>query len=208
MALKQVRSKIQDLVSAACLSCFLFSMGQCVFSSEPEQSSQRRKNEPSSSIAASEAAFKAGKAKMLKGKYKEALAEYSLAIELDPRNALAHVNRGATYNCLKDDCKSILDYEQAIKIDPNLDIAYYNRGNCKRRLAKYDEAIDDYSRAIDLRSDYADAYYGKAWVFKLEAKYAQAEEFYLKASALYAKQNRDIAARESKLRAEECRKAK
>lgn len=150
--------------------------------------------------------FKRAKAKMLKGDYKGAIQDYSEAIRIDPKNALAYVNRGSTYNCLKDDKSSLADYEKAIEIDPKLAIAYYNRGNQMRRLKKFQEALADYAKAISLKEHYADAYYGTAWVYKLLGQYKEAIAFYLKASDEYALLHRDIASYESRVRADELKR--
>lgn len=57
-----------------------------------------------------------GKAKMLKGNYAGAIADYTEALKLDPKNALALVNRGCTYKLLGKKQDAIASYMQAASL--------------------------------------------------------------------------------------------
>jgi len=50
-------------------------------------------------------------------KYFDALAEYTVAVELDPEDVTAFVNRGEIYYMLGLDEEPILDFDAAIKLD-------------------------------------------------------------------------------------------
>ncbi|MFC2066753.1 tetratricopeptide repeat protein [Chloroflexota bacterium] len=62
------------------------------------------------------------------GHYDEAIEEYTKSIELDPKLALAYVNRAKAYNEKGQYDLAIVDCNKAIELDPKLDVAYGNRG--------------------------------------------------------------------------------
>ena len=95
-------------------------------------------------------------------KNKEALADFTKAIELDPDDAYAYYTRGNAKKKLKDYYGAINDYSKAIELKPDYAFAYVNRGNVKFKFSKdYKGAIEDYSRAIELDPDYKPAYYNR-----------------------------------------------
>ena len=75
------------------------------------------------------------------------IADYTGAIELDPKLAVAYNNRGFTYANLKQFEKAIGDFTKAIELDPKLAVAYNNRGNAYKELAKAKEAEADFAKA-------------------------------------------------------------
>ena len=91
-------------------------------------------------------------------KYKEALADYDRAIELNPAYAVAYSNRGTATSELGRDEASVTDYDKAISLNPAYAAAYYNRGNAKQKLGRDEAAVADYDEAIRLRPGLAEAY--------------------------------------------------
>ena len=65
--------------------------------------------------------------------YKEAIADYDKAIELNPKDAKAYNNRGVAKRQLKQYKEAITDYDKAIKLNPKDVKAYNNRGLRKRK---------------------------------------------------------------------------
>ena len=61
-------------------------------------------------------------------KYDLALAEFTKAINIDPRYAEAYLNRGFLYEQQEKPDLALSDYNQAININPRLAEAYNNRG--------------------------------------------------------------------------------
>ena len=86
-----------------------------------------------------------------------AIADFTKAIQLDPRNSAAYFNRGrilANKNNLDD---AISDFSKAIDIDPRDAMAYSNRGVLRARKGDGDGAIADYNKAIEIDRRAADA---------------------------------------------------
>ena len=78
----------------------------------------------------------------------KSLADYDRAIQLNPNNANAYVNRGVAKYALGRKKEALADYNRAIKLDSNHTFAYFGRGVAKCALGRNQEAIADYDRAI------------------------------------------------------------
>src|SRR3954465_14131839 len=74
-------------------------------------------------------------------KYKEAVEFLDLAVERNPENIKALLDRGADKSMLKDYKGAIKDYSQVTKIDPDNTLALYNSGLNKWRLDDFAESI-------------------------------------------------------------------
>lgn len=108
-------------------------------------------------------------------KYRDAINAYNKAIELDPKNAQAYLERGHAFDMLDRPENAIEDYERVIAIDPKLAVAYERRGDIYARLGNYQQAIKDYSRAIEVDPKRAaDAYRSRAFVYEDLGNYQQA----------------------------------
>jgi tetratricopeptide (TPR) repeat protein len=100
-----------------------------------------------------------GEAYFKQGKYPEAIADFTKAIELDPKLAVAYSNRGVAYlDGLKKFPEAIADFTKVIELDPKLAVAYLNRGQAFYNLEKNVEAIADCTKAIELDTKLALAY--------------------------------------------------
>jgi tetratricopeptide (TPR) repeat protein len=85
-----------------------------------------------------------------RGELEKALADYSSAIRVDPKNAEAHHNRADVRLRMGDLENAISDYGQAIALNPNFSSAHNGRGNALRESGQIDRAIADYDQAIKL----------------------------------------------------------
>jgi tetratricopeptide (TPR) repeat protein len=69
------------------------------------------------------------------GDHDRAIAAYSEAIRLDPKNAIAFNNRGNAYGkkgwTTGDYDRAVADYSEAIRLDPQYASAFCNRGRTK-----------------------------------------------------------------------------
>jgi len=79
-----------------------------------------------------------------------AITDYSEAIRLDPKYALAFHNRGAAYANKGDRDRAIADYDEAIRLDPQYALAFCNRGRAKRAKGDETGAGADINRANQL----------------------------------------------------------
>jgi tetratricopeptide (TPR) repeat protein len=96
-----------------------------------------------------------------KGDYDRAIAEYTKAIEIDPRFAVAYYNRGLAWGKKGDYDRAIAEYTKAIELDPEHADAYNNRGIAWVKKGEYDKAITDWTKAIELDPTDAVPYYNR-----------------------------------------------
>jgi tetratricopeptide (TPR) repeat protein len=121
------------------------------------------------------------------GRYQEALADYSKAIELDPKSAEAWYNRGNIYGRMRQRDRAIADYSKAIKVDEKFAPAWNNRGGYFNQLGQPDKAVADYSQAIKLQPKNPFFLFNRAHVYDRLDKPAKAVEDYSKAIELDSK---------------------
>ena len=91
-----------------------------------------------------------------------AIADFTRAIELNPKDDAPYYNRAQAKRLKKDAAGAIADYTRAIELGSTNPATYNNRGNARAENNDQDGAIADYTRAIELKPDYARAYYNRA----------------------------------------------
>jgi superkiller protein 3 len=84
------------------------------------------------------------------GQYDKAGADFSKAVELDPKSAMAHCNLGATLSRLGKLDEAIAAYRKAIELDPKFAPAHYNLGIALRTQGNLDEALAEFRKAAEL----------------------------------------------------------
>jgi tetratricopeptide (TPR) repeat protein/serine/threonine protein kinase len=87
-----------------------------------------------------------------KREYDKAIADYTEAIRLNPKNARAYTERGHVYYKKEDYDKAITDYTEAIRLDPKDADAHVMRGNAWDNKHEFAKALADYNEAIRLDS--------------------------------------------------------
>ena len=80
----------------------------------------------------------------------EVIADYTMAISIDPQFTLAYTNRGNVRNALGDYQGAIADYTKVIEIKPDNAIAYYNLGLAKGRSGDVEGACTDMKHSAKL----------------------------------------------------------
>lgn len=85
--------------------------------------------------------------------YAKAIADYTKAIELDPRQELAYFNRAYAYGETGDYDMAIADYSKAIELAPADAQAYYNRGLDYLNKGEVPQAVSDLEKAVELSAD-------------------------------------------------------
>ena len=106
------------------------------------------------------------------GFYREAIENFSRAIELDPKFADAYKRRGDAYSGLAEEeaesdyyNRAIADYNRAIALNPDDASAYSGRGYAFYRQDNFDRAIADFTQAIDLNPGNIGAYGFRGYAF-------------------------------------------
>jgi tetratricopeptide (TPR) repeat protein len=103
-----------------------------------------------------------GSARGFNGDANGAIADFSRAIELDPKSLSACYNRGIARLQKGDYNGAIADLSRAIELSPNTADYYSDRGLAKLRKCDNDGAIVDFTRAIELDPKNAIAYRNRA----------------------------------------------
>jgi lipoprotein NlpI len=116
--------------------------------------------------------------------YDHAIAEYTQAIQIDPKEARNYNNRCFAHNNKNELDLAIADCSQAILLDPKLSRAYINRGAAYYHQADYDHAIADYNQAILIDSKYAPAFEKRGIAYDDKQDYDHAVADYKKAIEL------------------------
>ena len=99
-----------------------------------------------------------------KGEQDEAIAAFSEAIRIDPKEAAAYFNRGLAWRSKGAYDNAIADYNQALALNPNSFQVYINRGVAWGRKGEYDKAVADYNQALQLKPNDASACNNLAWL--------------------------------------------
>lgn len=103
--------------------------------------------------------FNSGLEKFKKSDYNGAIAEYSKAIWIEPKNSDAYFGRGGAKYLLKDLKGAIADYTTCLEIDQKKTNVHFGRGYAKYQLNDFKGAIDDFTEEIKINPKLANAYF-------------------------------------------------
>ena len=125
-----------------------------------------------------------GNDKRIHGDFNGALADYTQAIALNPKNVSAYLGR-ATVRSLEGNYKeAIADDTKAIALDPKNAVAYGNRGNARTSKGDLSGALSDYTQAVTLDPHHVTAYLNRGNIKNLGKKYSAAIDDYTMAISL------------------------
>ncbi len=99
-----------------------------------------------------------GLEKFDRGDKKGAFADFTQAIELNPKDAQIYYQRGRVRFYLEEYPGAVEDWNKAIELNPNYAEAYVLRCSAQRILRKYSEALGDCIQALRLNSKDSEAY--------------------------------------------------
>ncbi len=119
----------------------------------------------------------------VKGMYKEAIAEFDKALQINPNLAEAYNDRGNVYADMGNLDQAISDYSNAIEINPRARY-YYNRGRVYGDKENFKLALLDFNKAIEINPKFVAAYNNRAIVYFLMKEYDKSWEDVNKAKAL------------------------
>lgn len=92
---------------------------------------------PDDKVAESEHLKNEGNRLMKEEKYTEAIAMYTKAINIDPRNPIFYCNRSAAWTRLGDYDKSISDANLSLRYNPRYSKAFVRLGDAYFRMEKF-----------------------------------------------------------------------
>lgn len=98
--------------------------------------------------------------------YRKAIAEFTKALELDPRYIDAYLKRCEMNYKLGNHQGVLDDCYQIILIDPAIAKAFYYQGRARYSLGYVQGAIDSFSEAIRQAPNYAQAYYYRGIAYR------------------------------------------
>lgn len=93
-----------------------------------------------------------------RGKGRQALQDFTQAIERNPDLALAYKYRGTLYGLAKQYEQSVADLDRYLQRFPNDGEYIFNRGLSLMNLGRTEEALADFNKAIALRPNFAPPY--------------------------------------------------
>ena len=93
--------------------------------------------------------------------YAQGVDYLTRALELDPKNAKIHFNRGVGYYYMNDFNKALQDFNTSLQLKPNDTITLYHSGLARFYLKDFNGAINDFTQAINLSKKFSRAYYNR-----------------------------------------------
>lgn len=109
-----------------------------------------------------------------------ALSDYSMAIQLNPRDAISYYYRAGHFADRGDNESALSDYSAAIQIEPNYILALGSRAMLFDKIGRTDEARKDFARLLILRPSSRD-----------EAQMIEAARLYDKATPAAPKERKE-----------------
>ena len=73
--------------------------------------------------------------------------DFTRALRLDPKLALAYYNRSSTFSKKGEHDRGLADYNRAIRLDPKIATAHYTRVIAYSAKGGHEPARDDYHQA-------------------------------------------------------------
>ncbi len=109
-----------------------------------------------------------------RGDLKQAIYDYTKALDINPNLAKAYDNRGVAYAKQGFLDPAIADFTMAIANKPKDAEAYNNRGHAYAAQGNLTQALADYSKAIRYNAIYVKAYNNRALVYDELKEYDKA----------------------------------
>lgn len=99
----------------------------------------------------------AGKIKLMENDLVGAARDFERAVQLNPQDPQAHMQKGEAYYELGQFHIAAADYDKAITLQPVNPSAYYNKGNALFYMDEEDQASQHFSIAVEQKPDFANA---------------------------------------------------
>ena len=95
--------------------------------------------------------------------YDEATAEFSHALERNPRHAGAHLGLALVHLQTGRLKEAVAKLDETLEVDPGFAAAFANRGIAHDRLGHHEQALADYRAALELEPRLAE---GPGWIWR------------------------------------------
>ena len=89
-----------------------------------------------------------GMARFASGRYRDALTDFTAALDLDSANWRAYFYRGTVYRVLGDGCRAEEDFSSCLSCDPYRVECLFQRASLYVHLGRLDDALADCDRAL------------------------------------------------------------
>ena len=103
-----------------------------------------------------------------RGKYQQAIEDYSACIAIEPKNDKALANRGAAYLALGKNELALADLNRTIELNPSTNNGFKNRAMLYLMTGQYQLSINDYMSHLSIAPDRD----GEIW-YKIGYSYQQ-----------------------------------
>lgn len=117
-------------------------------------------------------------------RYKDALAAFEKAVQLQPNYTQAWNGQAQTLSELKEYKQALTAYDRAIQIQPNYLDAWRGRGFALSNLQRYEEAIASFDKTLQLNNKYPEVWNAKGEALSHLKQYNNAIKAYDKAIEL------------------------
>lgn len=118
------------------------------------------------------------------GNHQEAITLLNQAVNLNPGQIEAYLNRGFAYSELNSHASAIANYDKAIELAPNNAEAYYYRADEYLKAGNAPRALVDYNKAIQLNPNNSQAYLDRGFIYYQQGESLKAIEDLQKAADL------------------------
>jgi Flp pilus assembly protein TadD len=115
------------------------------------------------------------------GEFDKAIADFTAAIQFDPKNAFAIFDRAIAYRAKGEFEKSIGDLNKYIQLNPTNDLAFKNRASVYAAIGEVDKAITDWSEGLRLNPNDATALALRGFCYDKKGRFDEAEQDYHRA---------------------------
>ena len=109
-----------------------------------------------------------------KEEWDRAIADFTMALQLEPQSTLALSERGETYNMKDEPERGLRDFDEIIRLKPKDANAYMLRAFTLQQMKKWDAALAAATTAIQLDPGFALAYFVRGQVYLGKKEYTKA----------------------------------
>ncbi len=106
-----------------------------------------------------------------RGKYKEAIADYSAALWIDPNDSNTYAHRGYAFWRNGELAAAKSDFEKAVKLDPTNNYALIGRGTVLAAKKDFEDAINAFTESLKLNPEDVDSLIGRADTYGMSKQY-------------------------------------